>query len=103
MFQRDIKEYEKMANVYFPIVWKAGLPSEVGLYWLYSYRYGKISCGQEMEKELHLLEVQEGGNGLLLKADGQFVFDSELEEPLYMPLTLPELPNKLNTAWGGTK
>ena len=59
---------------------------------MYSYRYGKVSCGQEFGKELHLLEVQEISNGLIMKADGQFVFKGEVEEPMYKHVMLPELP-----------
>ncbi len=93
MYQRDIEDYEKNRIPYTP-VWIKGMPTRVGVYWLYCYRYGKVSCGMECKKELHLLEVQACASGLLMKADGQFLFESEVEEPMYKYVSLPELPKE---------
>ncbi len=93
MYLRDIEEYENAKEPY-TLMWMKGMPTKVGVYWLYCYRYGKISCGDECKKELHLLEVQEVSNGLLMKADGQFLFANEVEEPMYKHVMLPELPKE---------
>jgi hypothetical protein len=70
-------------------------PTEVGHWWFYGYRYGKISCGSECEKELILCEVRKiGGGDLMATGDGQFFFESEVEEPQFIPATLPEIPNE---------
>mgnify|MGYP003645757351 CR=1 FL=1 len=69
-------------------------PDEVGYWWFYGYRYGKISCGTECEKEIVLCNCRQGGNSLMVTGDGQMFFESELEEPAFCPATLPELPNE---------
>ena len=67
-------------------------PSLVGHYWFYGYRYGKISCGSECEKEIMLCEVFQTADGLGVIGDMQFFYKEEVEEPLFIPATLPELP-----------
>lgn len=72
--------------------WKKGFPEEPGYYWFYSYRYAKISGGRKDEAELQFMVVRRISTGLVMVADGQFVFKAEVEEPYYMPAILPELP-----------
>lgn len=72
--------------------WSKEFPTKAGLYWFYSYRYGKTSCGRKQEPELMLAKVIEISNGTLVTADGQFVSESEVEEARFKPAELPELP-----------
>ena len=67
-------------------------PTEVGHYWFYGYRYGKISCGAECEKEIMLCEASKMANGLAVIGDMQFIYENEVEEALFIPATLPEIP-----------
>ena len=69
--------------------WTKEWPTKEGLYWMYSYRYGKISCGTPCEPELMLLEVFKVSNGMGYAASGQFVFKSEPEEAHFKPADLP--------------
>lgn len=75
--------------------WTTKFPTEPGLYWFYSYRYGKISCGQECEPELMLATVHKIADGTMLIADGQYVHKSEVEQAHFMKCVPPKLP-KLN-------
>ena len=68
-------------------------PEEVGFWWFYGYRYGKGVVGREHQPELMFCEVIEISNGLIVKADGQFMYKNEVEEPNFIPATLPELIN----------
>ncbi len=72
--------------------WTKEWPTEEGFYWLYSYRYGKISCGYEQKPELMLMEVHKISNGFMGVANGQIVYESEVEEPWFQKAVLPELP-----------
>ncbi|MCK4843070.1 MAG: hypothetical protein KAT04_14510 [Methylococcales bacterium] len=72
--------------------WEKGLPVDPGIYWLYSYRYGKESCGFENKPELQLAKVSEIANGVMIVADGQFVYEREVEQPHYKAALLPDLP-----------
>ncbi len=72
--------------------WTTKFPTEPGLYWFYSYRYGKISCGQESKPELMLAKLRTIGNGTMLIADGQFVDESEVEQAHFMKCVPPKLP-----------
>ena len=77
--------------------WRKGLPTEEGVYWLYSYRYGKISVGEEQEPELSLLEVWADGTGNPMHiCDGQFLYESEVKESYWRRLDLPIQPNEKN-------
>ena len=67
-------------------------PEKEGLFWLYGYRYGKVSCGSETKPELMLMKVRRVANGWLYTADGQFVFPGEVECPHFMEVVTPELP-----------
>ena len=72
--------------------WSTEFPKEEGEYWFYGYRYGKISCGREEEPELMFVEVRKTSNGFLFIAAGQMMWESEVEEPHFMKVDLPELP-----------
>lgn len=73
--------------------WSKEFPTKPGYYWFYSYRYGKVSIGRDNEPELMLAEVIKISNGTLMKADGQMVFESEVEEARFKIAELPDLPN----------
>ena len=72
--------------------WTKEFPDKEGHYWFYGYRYGRISCGNETEPELILMENRKITNGWMLTGGGQFVFESEVESPNFMPADLPEPP-----------
>lgn len=72
--------------------WSKKWPKKEGLYWFYSYRYGKISCGSENRPDLMLLRVRKIKNSYMYTANGQFVYESEVEEPHFQEAILPELP-----------
>lgn len=67
-------------------------PTVPGYYWFYGYRFGKVSCGREQEKELMLCRVIKISNGLMVVGNGTHVFRGEVEDALFIPATLPELP-----------
>jgi hypothetical protein len=73
-------------------MWITKFPQKEGLYWFYGYRYGKISCGHKCEPELMLVKVSKCANGFMHVADGQLMFESEVEEPHFQKVILPELP-----------
>lgn len=81
---RDTKQKDEVVSD-----WIKGLPNSESDYWLYSYRYGKISCGNEEKPELQLLKVRKISNGFMMIADGQFVWGHEVEEPYYKVAELP--------------
>ena len=72
--------------------WTKTFPKEEGLYWFYGYRYGKESCGYPCKPELMLLKVREISNGFMYAADGQFMYEKEVECPHFQKVDLPELP-----------
>ena len=72
--------------------WTTEFPTEPGTYWFYGYRYGKISCGTANEPELVSVEVFKIANGMMCKADGQMMFESEVECPHFCVAELPDLP-----------
>ena len=72
--------------------WISGLPTEVGNYWLWSYRYGKGAIGRENDKEMTLVKVFNISNGIMVVGEGQTVWKSEVEEPQYIPAVIPEPP-----------
>lgn len=68
------------------------LPTEVGDYWFYGYRYGKK---WDEDKRLILCEVVEiANNDTLVIGNGQTLWPNEIEEALFIPATLPELPKE---------
>ena len=72
--------------------WTKRWPKKEGVYWFYSYRYGKTSCGCENKPELMLMEVRQGSNYLFYIANGQFVEKDEPEEARFMKFIPPKLP-----------
>jgi hypothetical protein len=68
-------------------------PTKVGKYWFHGYRYGKYTLGKENEKELSFCDVFDTSGGLFVVIDGQYVHKDEIEESVFIPATLPELPN----------
>ena len=76
--------------------WTKGLPDKVGIYWLYSYRYGKSGYLTQNDPELQFLTVVEISNGVMLVADGQNVNADEVEEPHYMIADIPDSPFENN-------
>ena len=62
-------------------------PTEPGYYWFWGYCYGK-----DRGKELVLCKVGQIANGLMVSANGHFIFKQKVEEPMFIPATLPELP-----------
>jgi len=80
--------------------WTTEWPTEIGTYWFYSYRYGKGDSYPDNKPELSLMKVPELllmtvfeiSNGLMYIADGQFVFESEVEEPHFQKAILPKTP-----------
>lgn len=72
--------------------WSTEFPIEEGEYWFYGYRYGKISVGRECEPELMFVEVRKASNGFLFIASGHMMWESEVEEPHFKKVDLPELP-----------
>jgi len=72
--------------------WTTEFPTEEGLYWFYGYRYGKISCGSTNEPELSKVDVHVVKNGFMYIADGQFMYEGDVEQPHFQKITPPELP-----------
>ncbi len=73
--------------------WTKKFPNKAGLYWFYGYRYGKISCGQEQEKEFILVKSRKISNGFILVGGGQMIYKQEVEEALFCETKYPEAPN----------
>ena len=72
--------------------WTKNWPTESGDYWMYSYRYGKISCGTPTKPEYSLVKVRKVASGIMYSADGQFLFESEPEEAWFKKFDLPDPP-----------
>ena len=69
--------------------WTSEWPEKKGYYWFYGYRwYG------ETKKELIFVEVRKTSNGFIYVGAGQFIYKSEVEEPLFQKVILPELPGE---------
>ena len=75
--------------------WSKTWPEKEGLYWFYGYRYGKYFSSQKElnEPELVLMEVTKIANGFMYTGDGQFMYESEVEEPHFQKVILPQLPD----------
>lgn len=76
--------------------WSKKFPTKEGDYWFYGYRYGKVSCGHLAEPEWMRLEVRKCSNGFIYNAEGQFLYEREVEEAHFIPIEYPE-PPKINT------
>jgi len=72
--------------------WSTGWPVEAGYFWLYSYRYGRISCGRECKPELVFMECRKISNGFIYVGNGQFLDEEEIENPHFQKVILPEPP-----------
>ena len=73
--------------------WSKKWPKKAGNYWFYGYRYGKESCGTPNDPELVFMKVRKISNGFMLIGNGQFMYESEVEEPHFQKAILPELPH----------
>ena len=73
-------------------MWTTEFPQSEGLYWFYGYRYGKKDYPKDNKPELMLVKVLKCSNGVRYVADGQFMFESEVKEPHFQKVILPELP-----------
>jgi hypothetical protein len=72
--------------------WSNKFPTKIGRYWFYGYRYGKVNCGYVCEPELMYVMVRKVSNGFMYVANGQFMFEKEVEEAHFLPIQRPELP-----------
>ena len=75
------------------VKWTTKYPTKEGNYWFYGYRYGKVSVGSPDKPQWMVVQVHSCGNGLLVvDSGGQFLYENEIEEGHFAPLTLPEFP-----------
>lgn len=72
--------------------WTKKWPKKEGDYWMYSYRYGRISCGSPAKPEFSLVKVRKVSNGFMYSADGGFLFEKEPEEAWFKKFEYPDLP-----------
>jgi len=72
--------------------WSKEWPTKEGTYWFYGYRYGRISCGFKCDPEYCFVRVFKAANGLMFKADGQFLYKSETEEAHFKKYKFPTPP-----------
>ena len=72
--------------------WTKKFPNKEGLYWFYGYRYGKKDFG----KEFMLVDVRKVQGGFLIVANGQFMYESEIEEALFCRTEYPKIPEMEN-------
>lgn len=70
-------------------------PDEEGYWWFYGYRNGKYwGVGKEINPpELIFCKVFKTSNSLMVTGNGQIFYESEVEEPHFIPATTPELIN----------
>lgn len=68
------------------IKWTTEFPKQEGNYWFWGYRCYKC------EPEWMVLKVRKCANGFVYMAEGQFMYKSEVEEPHFAPITLPDFP-----------
>lgn len=69
-------------------------PKKPGNYWFYGYRYGKFDGNGDVDAkpELVLCKARKTANGIMMvTGDGQFFYESEVEQGNFIPATLPEL------------
>lgn len=72
--------------------WIKKFPNKEGLYWFYGYRYGKKDFIKDNEKEFMLVDVRKVQGGFLIVANGQFMYEKEIEEALFCKTEYPEIP-----------
>ncbi len=74
--------------------WSTEFPTKPGNYWFYGYRWGRVNCGHKCDPEWMVVRADTCGSGdLIYVADGNFMFESEVEDARFAPLVLPEFPN----------
>jgi len=78
--------------------WSKEWPNKEGLYWFYGYRYGKYFGNKKNDPELGLVNVRKIANGFMHTCDGQFMYESEVEEPHFQKAILPKLPKWIKKA-----
>jgi len=74
------------------VKWTTKFPNKVGNYWFYGYRYGKMTSITKNKPEWMIVRVYKCANGLIHAADGQFMYEKELEEAHFAKFELPEFP-----------
>ena len=87
-----IPREDAVHSIHRKIKWSKKFPKTVGDYWFYGYRYGKISCGAKQEPRLLLMKVRKCQTGMIYTADGQFMYEEEVEEAHFAKFIPPELP-----------
>jgi hypothetical protein len=76
--------------------WTTDFPTKPGWYWFYGYRYGRISCGYEETPRLMTVMVSKSGsNDLMYVANGNFMYESEVEDAHFKKLDAPALTAKV--------
>jgi hypothetical protein len=67
--------------------WRKEIPKEIGFYWFYGDRW---NLG---ENEFVFCEVFKISNGVSIKGDGQFIFESEFGDNWsFKRIEMPEIP-----------
>lgn len=72
--------------------WTRDWPTEPGSYWFYGYRYGRVSCGYEKDRELCSVVVKKISNGVMLIESGSFMHREEPEDYFFKKAVSPDLP-----------
>jgi hypothetical protein len=67
-------------------------PTKAGWYWFYGYRYKRIGVSKNDKKRLLLCEASVNASGhIMVISPGAIFFNSEPEEPQFIPATLPTI------------
>jgi len=75
--------------------WSTKFPKKEGNYWFYGYRYGKWFDREKtikQEPEWMIVKIRKCANGFLNIAEGQFMYEKEVEEAHFAPFEPPEFP-----------
>jgi len=73
--------------------WSKEFPKKSGTYWFYGYRYGKVRLGNDLAPEYMLVTTRKTGDGkMMCVANGQFMYEEEIEEAYFMKCEFPEPP-----------
>ncbi len=76
--------------------WMTEFPKEPGEYWFYGYRYGRKPCGSPAKREWCRVRVSLcATKAPMYIAEGLFMWPSEVEDPHFIELEFPELPEDL--------